>query len=95
MVGLIPITSGDATVNGHDVHTELEAVRRNISVCPQERCEGKRVLDLLKPKNLRDAFLGACAKPVRPMSQTRALRRARQGRFPPKGESIRKYQKYS
>eukprot|EP00913_Durusdinium_trenchii_P032435 g30369.t1 len=31
VVGLIPITSGDATVNGHDVHTELEAVRRNIS----------------------------------------------------------------
>ncbi|CAK9028617.1 Phospholipid-transporting ATPase ABCA1 (ATP-binding cassette sub-family A member 1) (ATP-binding cassette transporter 1) (ABC-1) (ATP-binding cassette 1) (Cholesterol efflux regulatory protein) [Durusdinium trenchii] len=36
VVGLIPITSGDATVNGHDVHTELEAVRRNISVCPQD-----------------------------------------------------------
>ena len=36
VVGLIPITSGEAMVNNYDVRTELAGVRRNISVCPQE-----------------------------------------------------------
>lgn len=35
VVGLIPMTSGEAFVNGYDVHTDLERVRQNISVCPQ------------------------------------------------------------
>ena len=37
VVGLVPMTSGEATVCGYDVRTELESVRRNISVCPQDR----------------------------------------------------------
>ena len=37
VVGLIPMTSGEAQVCGYDVRTELECVRRNISVCPQDR----------------------------------------------------------
>lgn len=36
VVGLIPMTSGEAMVCGYDVRTELESVRRNISVCPQD-----------------------------------------------------------
>ena len=36
MVGLIPMTSGSASVNGYDVHTSIEDVRRQLSVCPQD-----------------------------------------------------------
>ena len=36
VVGLIHMTSGEAMVSGYDVRTELESVRRNISVCPQD-----------------------------------------------------------
>ncbi|CAE6968863.1 ABCA1 [Symbiodinium natans] len=36
VVGLIPMTSGSASVNGYDVHTSIEDVRRQLSVCPQD-----------------------------------------------------------
>ena len=37
VVGLIPMTSGSASVNGYDVHTRIEDVRRQLSICPQDR----------------------------------------------------------
>ncbi|CAE7191024.1 Abca1, partial [Symbiodinium sp. CCMP2456] len=36
VVGLIPMTSGSASVNGYDVHTRIEDVRRQLSICPQD-----------------------------------------------------------
>jgi len=36
VVGLIPMTSGSASVNGYDVHTCIEDVRRQLSICPQD-----------------------------------------------------------
>lgn len=36
VVGLIPPTSGSATVNGFDIRTDVEGVRRQLSVCPQD-----------------------------------------------------------
>merc|ERR1719247_3657101 len=36
LVGLIPATSGEATVNGYDMQTDIEGVRRQIGICPQD-----------------------------------------------------------
>jgi len=36
VVGLIPPTSGAAVVNGYDIRTDVEGVRRQLSVCPQD-----------------------------------------------------------
>lgn len=35
-MGLTPITSGKVVINGHDVQTDLDAARQQLSVCPQD-----------------------------------------------------------
>ncbi|CAE7537317.1 ABCA3 [Symbiodinium natans] len=35
-VGLIPPTSGETLINGHDVRTDLQRARHQISICPQD-----------------------------------------------------------
>eukprot|EP00931_Biecheleriopsis_adriatica_P084220 TRINITY_DN5797_c0_g1_i2.p1 TRINITY_DN5797_c0_g1~~TRINITY_DN5797_c0_g1_i2.p1 ORF type:complete len:1395 (+),score=291.85 TRINITY_DN5797_c0_g1_i2:23-4207(+) len=36
VVGLIPMTSGEASVNGCDVRCDIEGARRQMSICPQD-----------------------------------------------------------
>ncbi|CAE8601223.1 unnamed protein product [Polarella glacialis] len=36
VVGLIPMTSGQAVVNGYDIRTDMELARRQMSICPQD-----------------------------------------------------------
>lgn len=35
LTGMIPPTSGTATVNGYDIRTEVEQVRSSLGLCPQ------------------------------------------------------------
>eukprot|EP00927_Polykrikos_kofoidii_P047511 TRINITY_DN4170_c0_g1_i1.p1 TRINITY_DN4170_c0_g1~~TRINITY_DN4170_c0_g1_i1.p1 ORF type:complete len:1390 (-),score=218.40 TRINITY_DN4170_c0_g1_i1:202-4371(-) len=36
IMGLIPPTSGGAVVNGYDIHNNINAARRQLSICPQD-----------------------------------------------------------
>jgi len=36
LVGIIPVTSGGARVNGFDIRTDMDAARRQMSICPQD-----------------------------------------------------------
>jgi len=36
VIGLIPLTGGRAIVNGFDVTTDIDSVRRQLSICPQD-----------------------------------------------------------
>lgn len=33
--GFIPPTSGTAIVNGHDIRTDIDGVRKSLGLCPQ------------------------------------------------------------
>jgi ABC-type multidrug transport system ATPase subunit len=35
LTGLIPIDGGSATIEGHDVGTQIGDIRKNLGVCPQ------------------------------------------------------------
>ncbi|XP_069922922.1 ATP-binding cassette sub-family A member 2 isoform X4 [Oryctolagus cuniculus] len=35
LTGLFPPTSGSATIYGHDIRTEMDAIRKNLGMCPQ------------------------------------------------------------
>ena len=35
LTGLFPPTSGTASVNGHDIRTDIEGVRKSLGLCPQ------------------------------------------------------------
>lgn len=35
LTGLFPPTSGTAIVNGHNIRTNIEAVRKSLGLCPQ------------------------------------------------------------
>ena len=35
LTGLFPPTSGTAVINGHDIRTDIDLVRRNLGICPQ------------------------------------------------------------
>lgn len=33
--GLFPPTSGTAIINGHDIRTDIDLIRRSLGICPQ------------------------------------------------------------
>lgn len=35
LTGLFPPTSGTATINGHDIRTDMDVVRQELGLCPQ------------------------------------------------------------
>lgn len=35
LTGLFPPTSGTALINGYDIRTDMDAIRRHLGMCPQ------------------------------------------------------------
>ena len=36
LTGLLPVTSGDASINGYDLRTDIRTIRQFMGVCPQQ-----------------------------------------------------------